>query len=161
MLFFSLGVIGRRWSATVSIPDFFYTILAIIVAEQLYVVCAFNPDIIIRWSSALCMLEMEIDFWNHWVLQETVDCNLSQCEYNYDSMTGSLPPSFTSLSLSVFLAREVPNVICITKTRLFKYIENLTSKNWKFSDKKLWYFSYCGSKYRLWVLVRTASARRF
>ena len=25
----------------------------------------------------------------------------------------------------------------ITKTRLFKYIENFTSKNWKFSDKKL------------------------
>ena len=24
----------------------------------------------------------------------------------------------------------------ITKTRLFKYIDNFTSKNWKFSDKK-------------------------
>ena len=24
----------------------------------------------------------------------------------------------------------------ITKTRLFKYIENITTKNWKFSDKK-------------------------
>ena len=31
--------------------------------------------------------------------------------------------------------------ICITKTRLFKYIENFTTKNWKFSDKKIWYFS--------------------
>ena len=28
----------------------------------------------------------------------------------------------------------------ITKTRLFKYTKNFTSKNWKFSDKKLWYF---------------------
>ena len=27
----------------------------------------------------------------------------------------------------------------ITKTRLFKYIENFTTKNWKFSDKN-WYF---------------------
>ena len=45
----------------------------------------------------------------------------------------------------------------ITKTRLFKYIENFTSKNWKFSDKKVWYFSYFCSKHRLWVLVRTAS----
>ena len=27
-----------------------------------------------------------------------------------------------------------------TKTRLFKYIENFTSKNWKFSDKKIWNF---------------------
>ena len=25
----------------------------------------------------------------------------------------------------------------ITKTSLFKYIENLTSKNWKISDKKI------------------------
>ena len=49
----------------------------------------------------------------------------------------------------------------ITKTRLFKYIDNFTSKNWKISDKKLWYFSYFCSKHRLWVLVRTASARRF
>ena len=24
---------------------------------------------------------------------------------------------------------------CMTKTRLFKYIENFTTKNWKFSDK--------------------------
>ena len=30
----------------------------------------------------------------------------------------------------------------ITKTRLFKFIENLITKNWKISDKKLWYFSY-------------------
>ena len=38
----------------------------------------------------------------------------------------------------------------ITKTRLFKYTENFTSKNWKFSDKKLWYFSYFCPKHRLW-----------
>ena len=43
----------------------------------------------------------------------------------------------------------------ITKTRLFKYIENFISKNWKFSDKKLLYFSYFCSKHRLWVLLRT------
>ena len=34
----------------------------------------------------------------------------------------------------------------ITKTRLFKYIENFISKKWKFSDKKFWYFSYFCSK---------------
>ena len=34
----------------------------------------------------------------------------------------------------------------ITKTRLFKYIENFISKNWKFSDEKLIYFSYFCSK---------------
>ena len=34
----------------------------------------------------------------------------------------------------------------ITKTRLFKYIENFTSKNWKFSDKKLWYFFHISAQ---------------
>ena len=28
----------------------------------------------------------------------------------------------------------------ITKTRLFKYIENFITKNWKCSDKNFWYF---------------------
>ena len=37
----------------------------------------------------------------------------------------------------------------------------LPPKIGKFSDKKFWYFSYFCSKHRLWVLVRTASARRF
>ena len=46
----------------------------------------------------------------------------------------------------------------IMKARLFKYIENFISKHCKFSDKKLWYFSYFCSKHRLWVLVRTALA---
>ena len=32
--------------------------------------------------------------------------------------------------------RNVP----ITKTRLFKYIENFTTKNWKFSDKNSYNF---------------------
>ena len=49
----------------------------------------------------------------------------------------------------------------ITKTRLFKYIVNFISKNWKFLDKNFWYFSYFCSKYRLLVLVRTAPPRRF
>ena len=33
-------------------------------------------------------------------------------------------------------------IFTITKTRLFKYMENFTSRNWKFSDKNLWLFSY-------------------
>ena len=49
----------------------------------------------------------------------------------------------------------------ITKTRLFKYIENVTTTNWKFSDKNSDIFSYFCSKYRLRVLVTTDSARRF
>ena len=49
----------------------------------------------------------------------------------------------------------------ITKTRLFKYIENVTTKKPKVSREKFWYFSYFCSKHRLWVLIRTASPRRF
>ena len=49
----------------------------------------------------------------------------------------------------------------ITETRLFKYIENFTTKKGKCFYKKFRYFSYFCSKHRLWVLVRTASARRF
>ena len=51
--------------------------------------------------------------------------------------------------------------VVITNTRLFKYIENFKTKKGNFSDKKFWYFSNSCSKHRLWVLVRTASARRF
>ena len=56
-----------------------------------------------------------------------------------------------------FVSATLQSIEHITKTRLFKYIENFTSKNWKFSYKKLWNFLYFCSKYRLWVLVRTAS----
>ena len=49
----------------------------------------------------------------------------------------------------------------ITKTRLFKYIENFTTKNWRFSDKNSHIFHISAQKHTLWVLVRTASSRRF
>ena len=80
-----------------------------------------------------------------------------------------------------FLRLERVRIKSITKTRLFKYIENFTppppsppppppltqkkkkkKKKKKNSDKKKpWKFSYFCSKHRLWVLVRTASTRRF
>ena len=41
----------------------------------------------------------------------------------------------------------------IMKTSLFKYIENFTTKNWKFSDKNSDIFLYFCSKHRLWVLL--------
>ena len=41
----------------------------------------------------------------------------------------------------------------ITKTRLFKYTENFTTKKWKFLDKKFWYFSYFCTKHRLWYAL--------
>ena len=51
--------------------------------------------------------------------------------------------------------------VYIMKICLFKYTENFTTKNWKFSDKKFWYFTYFCSKHRMWVFVRTGSSRRF
>ena len=48
-----------------------------------------------------------------------------------------------------------------TKTCLYKYTVNFTPQNWKFSDKKFWYFLSLCSKHRLWVLVRTALTSRF
>ena len=59
------------------------------------------------------------------------------------------PWMMTSCLYRYFLTehiRKILSVVSITKTRLFKYIENFTSKNWKFSDKKIWYFSYFCSK---------------
>ena len=44
------------------------------------------------------------------------------------------------IQISWLLKPTYLDLHCITKTRLFKYIENFTSENWKFSDKKLWYF---------------------
>ena len=41
------------------------------------------------------------------------------------------------------------------------YGEFRPTKTEKFQINKLWYISYFCSKHRLWVLVRTASARRF
>ena len=49
----------------------------------------------------------------------------------------------------------------ITKTGLFKYTESFTTKKMKIFRYKFWYFSYFCSKHGLWVLVRTASPRRF
>ena len=43
--------------------------------------------------------------------------------------------------------------LCITKTRLFKYIENYTTKNWKFSDKN--------SDIFIVLLIRITLVRQF
>ena len=44
------------------------------------------------------------------------------------------------------MAKQTPHMKNITKTRLFKYIENFTTKNWKFLDKNTDIFQhiYCG-----------------
>ena len=53
--------------------------------------------------------------------------------------------------------------VCLTiycKTD-FKYIENFTTKKGKFSDKNAYICHFFCSKHRLWICVRTTSARRF
>ena len=47
-------------------------------------------------------------------------------------------------------------MINITKTCLFKYTENFSTKNEKFQIKNFDIFFYFCSKHRLWILVRTA-----
>ena len=58
-----------------------------------------------------------------------------------------------------------PSEYCSTPLRKHAYSNiykiSPKKKNWKITDKKLWYFSYFCLKHRLWVLVRTASPRRF
>ena len=64
------------------------------------------------------------------------------------------------------IGKNMKILSCITKTSLFKYIENFTTqkkkkKKGKFEIKKNnWYFTNFYSKHRLWVLVRSASPRR-
>ena len=41
----------------------------------------------------------------------------------------------TRTLIDIYCLIETPSHDNITKTRLFKYIENFTTKNWKFSDK--------------------------
>ena len=66
------------------------------------------------------------------------------------------------LAVRDFLHLRSPHwCVYITKTCLFEYTVNFTTKNWIFSDKKFWFLSYFCSKHRLWILVRTASTRRF
>ena len=52
--------------------------------------------------------------------------------------------SSATVLLSALRVKSIFIYDFITNARLFKYIENLISKNWKFSDKKLRYFSYEG-----------------
>ena len=62
--------------------------------------------------------------------------------------------------LSVPILRFIGYIFCITKTCLFKYTENFTTKNWKFSDKNSDVFHISAQKHRLWVHIRAPSAKQ-
>ena len=44
------------------------------------------------------------------------------------------------------VVRHVENIDNITKTRLFKYTENFTTKKWKFSDKNSIFFFHISAQ---------------
>ena len=56
--------------------------------------------------------------------------------------------------------RNCNRLTAISKASLFKFTETFTTKKWKFSDKNSDIF-HISAKNILWVLVRTASPRRF
>ena len=87
---------------------------------------------------------------------DQIDASTSIADAGEGDATTSRPDTETTT-----IRHQRQPLTAITKTCLFKYIENFITKKWNFSDKKFWYFSYFCSKHRLWVLVRTASARRF
>ena len=86
---------------------------------------------------------------------------LSANQIAYKKRSKLFPCRKGSKSRLTGTSSESESINFITKIRVFKYNENFTNKKWKFSNKKFWYFSYFCSKHRLWVLVGTASMRRF
>ena len=116
----------------------------------------------ISWCQQKCLVTSHIccNFHNFPFVWIRVPNMLKQSKHNFAFSSDVIILSHLTYR-SVPTNKHMTDPFSITKTRLFKCIENFTSKNWKFSDKKLWYFSYFCSKHTLWVLVRTASARRF
>ena len=137
-------------------------------------------------SNRFCLPAEKLSFWyfgNRVPLKPVINCchmkSLNKTETYFHSFTYSLFPMTTFIEFifkynanewlisgsctPAFLDRAYLFVFrhIITKALLFKYIENFTTKKGKFPDKNSDIFSYFCSKHRLWVLVRTASARRF
>ena len=98
------------------------------------------------WACLALLLCRVWDFQVIWVyhLWISLYC-LSETVLEFRCSCGIEPGSIFPV-----LAKFCSFIRLITKTHLFKYIDNFTSKNWKISDKKLWYFSYFCSKHRLW-----------
>ena len=69
--------------------------------------------------------------------------------------------AFTSLWVKKS-ADDILKYFFSLRKRAYSNILNiLPPKNENFQIKKIWYFPYFCSKHRLWVLIRTASTRRF
>ena len=82
-----------------------------------------------------------------------------KCTTWYSPLLAAVAPKVSFLHCMAQQGRNVRNHY--ENTAYSNILKFLQPKTGKFSDKKFKYFSYFCSKHRLWVLVRTASARRF
>ena len=108
----------------------------------------------------LCLASHKRDICKQWRHRsDAAECSVWSGSTLFSLNTG------TSILMIILKQKRHPLIkaltALITKTHLFKYIENFTTKKGNFSDKEFSYFSYFCSIYRLWVLIRSASARRF
>ena len=85
---------------------------------------------------------------------------LSHVARKWQSKSQNGHPLFVRLYGS-WLFNKIHLVITLRKHTYSNILQILSPKKWKFSDKKFWYFLCFCSKHRLWVLIRTASMRRF
>ena len=74
-----------------------------------------------------------------------------------ESVSSSSDHSMTAPDTALFSSKQNNAILIhITKTCLFKYIENFASKNWKFQIKNSDIFHISAQNIFLWVLIRTA-----
>ena len=104
--------------------------------------------------SAKCKLRIHAPLW------ETEVLNLNSSLYVFMKMTFRLSMCCLVNWPIECDAKQFVR-ICITKTRLFKYIENSPLKTENFQMKNSDIFHISAKNHRLWLLVRTALARRF
>ena len=89
-------------------------------------------------------------------LFETEEIGLATSEHVPLDMCAQQRFSICAVSLR---KHAYSNILKILQTKKKK--KKKKRKRKKFRYKKIWYFSYSCSKHRLWVLIRTASTRRF
>ena len=104
--------------------------------------------------------------WNHWAHSGYFEsriplkpalrgvCSLANYSVAYEE-TQSTSLRFSWFCVFFFFKGNSFVLLC-----LFKCIENFTTNSWKFSDKKS-DILHISAQTRLWVLVRTASMKRF
>ena len=131
--------------------------VALVVSSVLFVLSLFVPPFSFRSSGRLHFLIVTFPIYPHLYyfsclhsyifFWESFSYALVSKHHNY--VINDIVRIFCSINSANSIGSfdwvpdsTMKNIHCITKTRLFKYIESLISKNWKFSDKKLKFFIY-------------------